>query len=62
MAMDFGLLALKARTSPILNIIVDVWPRVSTDHGVLCGTNAKEWRSRRWFTGNSVGRKDVEYL
>ena len=34
-AMDFGLLALKARTSPIPNITVDVRPHVSTGHKVV---------------------------
>ena len=41
MAMDFNPLALKARTSPIPNITVDVRPHVSTGHKVLCGTNAR---------------------
>ena len=40
-AMDFGPLALKARTSPIPNITVDVRPHISTGHIVLCGTNAR---------------------
>ena len=40
-AMDFDPLALKARTSPILNITVDDRPHVSTGLKVLCGTNAR---------------------
>ena len=41
MVMEFGPLVLKARTSPILNVTVDVRPHVSTGHKVLCGMNAR---------------------